>query len=199
MNAAENATDIWTFLATPLGIAVVAALGAFVAGLCGSTISAWAMRSTHKQRLALDRELVDKRFEFDKELAERKLALDRSLSDWKRRTELAEQVLSDFYKASVIFQSARYPAFAGEGRTRPQTEGQMEDPTEDAIFVPLERLNKEITFLSDLHARRFRFMALFGAEAAKPFDVLSVTYNQIQIATYALLHDQPERQAAAEI
>ena len=38
-----------------------------------------------------------------------------------------------------------------------------------AIYAPFERLTKETTFLSEMHARRFRFMALFGDNAAQPF------------------------------
>jgi hypothetical protein len=99
-------------------------------------------------------------------------------------------VLADFYKARDIFLSARTPfAFAGEGATRPRRDGESEDEARhrDAIYAPFERLSKERDFLSELHARRFRFMALFGNEAAVLFQVFVQNYNQIGVATRALI------------
>jgi hypothetical protein len=59
-----------------------------------------------------------------------------------------------------------------------------------AIYAPFERLTKETTFLSEMHARRFRFMALFGDNAAQPFLTLIQNYNQIGVATRALIDDR---------
>ena len=148
------------------------------------------VRSAHllAQRIGADEALAERRFTFDKELAERKFEFDRNLIDWKRRTELAEQTLADFYKVKELFRSARQPfAFAGEGRSRPHAEGD-EDHGKDAIYAPLERLNKEFTFLSELHARRFRFMTLFGERTVEPFNSVISSYNELQYVTFALLN-----------
>jgi hypothetical protein len=115
-------------------------------------------------------------------LAERKLALDRALADWKRRTEIAEQVLADFYKARDLLEAARSPfAFAEEGgsRTRDANETPDETQSRDALYAPYERLSKHIEFFSELHARRY--------DAGKPFGSLLQAHNQIALATRALL------------
>jgi hypothetical protein len=170
----------WSFLGRPEFIAPVAG----VAGvLIGSGISAWTTKSIHRERLAADQNLAERKFEFDKDLAERrinadtklaekKLALDRELAAWQRRTELAEEVLASFYQAKEIIDSARSPgSLGGEGRTRPREPWENEEDTRllDAYFQTLERLKDQYEPLAQLFARRYRFMALFGNDAGKPF------------------------------
>jgi hypothetical protein len=41
-----------SFFTTPTGIAVIAAVGSFIAGVVGAGISSWTIRRTHSQRLA---------------------------------------------------------------------------------------------------------------------------------------------------
>lgn len=167
---------------------IVAAFAGFGGVVVGSLIS-WAVQHhLLAQRIGADEVLAERQFTFDKELAERKFQFDRNLIDWKRRTELAEQTLADFYKVKELFRSARQPfAFAGQGRTRPRVEGD-ENHGKDAIYAPFERLNKEFTFLSELHARRFQIMALFGEKAIEPFNVVISSYNELQYPTFALLN-----------
>jgi hypothetical protein len=176
-----------------IGPAVVAAGVSGVISIMSMVVATRTSRQFHTEKLAFDRELAERKINADIALAEKKLALDRALADWKRRTELAEQVLADFYKAQDIFASARtYFAFAGEGATRPRRAGESEDDARhhDAIFAPYERLSKEREFFSEMHARRFRFMALFGNQAATPFMTFIQTYNQIGVATRALIDDR---------
>ena len=111
-----------SFFGTPLGITLIASSAALIGGLLGAWISSRTTRVTHRERVKADHDLAERRFTFERELAERKFKLDRGLADWKRRTDLAEEVLSDFYKARSIFGQARSPfAFAGEGKTRPRS------------------------------------------------------------------------------
>jgi hypothetical protein len=63
----------------------------------------------HREKLAFDQKLAERKFEFEKELAERWFKYDRDLHDHKRRIELAEEVLADFYKAREILLEARSP------------------------------------------------------------------------------------------
>jgi hypothetical protein len=172
-----------------VGPAVVAAL----VSLIGLALSIRTTRAIHRERLDTDRQLSDRRLQADVDLAERKFRLDRAMADWKRRTELAEQVLADFYKANDLFSSARSPfALAGEGASRKRDEHETESQAShrDAIYAPFERLQKNIDFFSDLHARRYRFRALFGSAAAEPFLAFVGAYNEIAIATSALLSNQ---------
>ncbi len=105
----------------------------------------------------------------------------RGLNAWraeavgKRTMELAEEVLADFYQAQEIIDEARIPvSFGDEGRTRQDADWETEDDkrTLNAYFVPAERLSKAGEFFAQLMARRYRFLALFGQEAAKPYDEL---------------------------
>jgi hypothetical protein len=169
-----------------IGPAVVAAL----VSLIGLAFSVQTTRAIHRERLDTDRQLAERRLQADIGLAERKFHLDRAMADWKRRTELAEQVLADFYKAHNLFLSARSPlALTGEGASRKRDEHETESEARhrDAIYAPFERLQKDIDFFSDLHARRYRFKALFGPAAAEPFLAFVSSYNEIAIATRALL------------
>jgi len=147
----------------------------------------------NERKVAADIDLAEKKYKFDVSLAERKLHLDRSLADWKRRTELAEKTLADFYKARAIFDNARTPiSFQGEGGTRPRSEyeAEAEAKLSDTYYAPLERLNNERQFLSDLHAKSFQFMALFGNDAGEHFQVFVRAYNRVAGSTHMLLSSQ---------
>jgi hypothetical protein len=103
--------------------------------------------------------------------------LDRALASWKRRTEFAEEVLADFYKARDIIEAARSPGgFADEGTTRKQQSWETEDDTRtlNAYFRTIERVSAHTDFFSQLFSRSHRFIALFGGDAGKPFDDLSI-------------------------
>jgi hypothetical protein len=81
-----------------IGPAVVAAvISSLVPGL-GFLISARTTRAVHAERLAFEAEQFERRVSAEIALAEKKVTLDRALAAWKRRTELAEEVLTDFYK-----------------------------------------------------------------------------------------------------
>jgi hypothetical protein len=65
----------WDFT-TPTGVALIAAVASFVAGLFGPTITSRTMSKTHSQRLAAEEKLAERRFEFDKELSQHKSDAD---------------------------------------------------------------------------------------------------------------------------
>src|SRR3974390_3027616 len=152
----------WTTL---IGPAVVA--GVIAAAVSIIVINRATLRAMHRERLALDRDLADRRANADIALAERKVALDRGLEAWKRRTEFAEEVLGDFYQARDIIQSARSPGgFGDEGATREKEIWETENDTRllNSDFRTLERLDKNSGFFAQLLARRYRFIATFGPE-----------------------------------
>ena len=101
----------------------------------------------------------------------------RGLNRWraetigKRKAEIAEEVLADFYEARDIINPARSPgSLGGEGGTRQRFEWETEEDTRmlDAYFRTTERLSKNAEFFAKLDARRYRFIAVFGKESAKP-------------------------------
>jgi hypothetical protein len=99
----------WTSL---IGPAVVAALIAGIISVITLLMNRATTLTTHSQRLAFDREQAERKASADIALAEKKLALDREFAAWKRRTEFAEEVLTDFYQAHDVIRGARSPGGA---------------------------------------------------------------------------------------
>ena len=161
-----------------------------------AVINRATLRAMHRERLDLDRDLADRRANADIALAERKVALDRALEAWKRRTEFAEVVLADFYQAQRIIEEARSPGImSGEGSSRPKYADETEDEarTLNGYFAAAERLNNRSEFFAQLHARRYRFVAYFGHDAAKPYDDLHKIYAEILVAVRMLLDTHRQR------
>jgi hypothetical protein len=194
----------WNFLGNPVFLAPTFGL---VGVLVGSGISAWVTKSTHRERLATDQNLAERKFEIDKELAkrkvsadialaERKLALDRAFAAWKRRTDLAEEVLADFYEARDIIVAARSPgSFGDEGNTRQKAEWETGDDTRhlNSYYRTAERLNNNSALFAKLAASRNRFLALFGQKAAKPYDEIFGIRGEIFIAVRMLMITHRQR------
>ena len=107
-------------LGSLIGPAVVAAGVSGIVSVVGLIVSTRTARAIHTeklgfdrgqaaQKLAFDKRLAERKFEFDKDLAERRFKYARALHDHRRRTEIAEEVLADFYQARDIMQAARSP------------------------------------------------------------------------------------------
>ncbi len=177
----------WTSLVGPAVVAAV--ISGLVSGI-GIWISARTARRIHTEKLAFDREQAERRTAAKIKLAETKLTFDRVFAAWKRRSELAEEVLADFYRARRIIQEARSPgSFGDEGKSRPKLEGETEEEgnTLDAYYAAAERLRNRSEVFARLHAHRYRFMATFGSEAVIPFDQLDGIYAEIIVAVKMLL------------
>jgi hypothetical protein len=119
----------------------------------------------------------------------------KSLSRWreesvgKRKSELAEHVLADFYQVRDIFEWVRFPgSYADEGAERPRIEGEREDEARrrDSYYVPIARLTKEAEFFGAFQARKYRFVALFGTHAGTPFQELKDIQSKIVVASRML-------------
>jgi gas vesicle protein len=167
------------------------------------------------RKITADMELAERRFEVDKKLAEHKvdldialaekrLALDHELDIRKRRTGFAEEVLADFYQARDIINDARTPvSFGDEGSSRPRdaTENPDDARQRDTYYTVIERLTKKAEFFAQFRSRRYRFFALFGTAAGKPYDDLFKIRQEIVIAVQTLirLHGQPPGTVPNEI
>jgi hypothetical protein len=130
----------------------------------------------------------------------------RGLEKWraetigKRKAELAEDVLADFYEAKDIIVAARNPgSLGGEGDTRQALAGETDEETRyrNALWRTIERLDKKREFFAQLDARRYRFRAYFGADAAKPYDDLVSVHAEIKIAARMLIETHREHYTAA--
>lgn len=177
-------TNLW------VGSAIVAAVISGIVASIGIIISNRTAKSIHTEKLSFDKNITNQKADFDIALARKKFDLDRSLALWKRKTELAEEILAMFYEAQRIITSARFPgSFGNEGSSRKPFEWETEDDKRmlDSYYATVERLQKENELLSKLHSKRFRAMALLGKEALKPFEELFGIYNEIIVAVRMLM------------
>ena len=100
----------------------------------------------------------------------------------KRKIELAEDALTHFYQARDAVRRIRSPfGYSGEGKSRKSSEYERpeEKETLDRAYVVFERFEKERELFTGLEVMRYRFMARFGSDAGKPFDVLRSAINEI--------------------
>jgi hypothetical protein len=128
----------------------------------------------------------------------------RGLNAWrtetigKRKAELAEQVLADFYEARDVFRFARQPfTYSNEGNTRQKEEGETAADTQrlNTYFTVSERLLKRNECFANLHARQYRFLALFGhdSEQIRPFDNPFRIRNEVILAVNMLMTSYKQR------
>ena len=90
----------------------------------------------------------------------------RGLNKWraetigKRKAELAEDVLADFYEAKGTILDARRPGstLADEGNSRPKLEDETPEETKryNNAFRVIERLSEKREFFAGWQARKYR-------------------------------------------
>jgi hypothetical protein len=108
---------------------------------------------------------------------------------WKRKYELAEEVLSLFYECKEKISIIRSPmSYVGEGKTRKRNENEKAEETEimDKAFVFIERYEKEKEPFLKLYILKFRFIAVFGKQANEPFDEIRKIVNEIMFSANKL-------------
>lgn len=108
---------------------------------------------------------------------------------WKRKYELAEEVLSCFYDISDRFDIIRNPvAHLGEGQTRIRNNDETPDDSQilDNAYVIVERYEREKDAFIKIRSLKFRFTVLFGNKAGEPFDEIFQLRNKLFLASYRL-------------
>jgi hypothetical protein len=179
--------------------AIVAAVIAALMTLVGLFLNRSTVKSLHHQRLDTDVKLAEKRSAAEIDLAKQRFVFDRKLAAWRRRVELAEEVLADFYKAREIIAEARAQfVYSNDGTTRPKFPDETADEAKDLndYYAPIQRLEKESEFFALMSARRYRFIALFGMDAATAYDeVTSVRAEIIRAVQKLILTHRKERSA----
>jgi len=109
----------------------------------------------------------------------------------KRKLELAEEVLALFYEARDVISYIRSPfSFGGEGNTRnaAPNESPEEKQINDNAYVVFERYYKRQDLFNKLYSMRYRYMAQFGKDLARPFDDLRKIVNEIFLSARMLSH-----------
>jgi hypothetical protein len=108
---------------------------------------------------------------------------------WKRKYELAEEVLSTFYEVSEKFDIIRSPiGYVGEGNTRKRNENETEEESKilDNAYVVIERYEKEQAPFIKLRSMKYRFMVLYGKKSGEPFDEISKLTNKLFLSSNRL-------------
>lgn len=108
----------------------------------------------------------------------------------RRKAELAEEVLAQFYRARDALIWARLPAEGAGGDASASQSPEAAARGASAMAAPIERLNQASQVFSELQASRYRFMAYFGEEAARPFDELRKVHDDVVEASSRLIRRQ---------
>jgi len=100
----------------------------------------------------------------------------------KKKHDLAEDVLTLFYRCRGLLQHIRSPlGFSGEGSGRepgPDESSEMKEAL-DAVYVPMARYHQNQEAFDELFALRFRMMAVFGKDVAQPIEGLRASLGRI--------------------
>ena len=103
----------------------------------------------------------------------------------KRQIELAEETLTLFYESRDIISYIRNPG-SYESETKEIKKHEHESDSQfsarKTANIATLRYNKNTEFFNKIHAMRYRFMAVFGEEKAKPFEELNEVVNQILLS-----------------
>lgn len=98
-------------------------------------------------------------------------------------------MLALFYEARDVISFIRNPlGNSGEGSTRnvAPSETPEEKRINDNAYVAFERYNKRQDLFNKIHSMRYRYMAQFGKDSAKPFEDLNKIVNDILISAQML-------------
>jgi hypothetical protein len=177
----------WASLVAP---AVVAALIAAVVSVIGLVMNRATVQKMHSERLAFDREQAQRRTEAEISLAEKKAAFDKALVLWRRRYELAEQILPIVYEARDTLKYARARVIMkGEGESRAIEEPENEKlrDTRNAYFVPVERLAKNAKPIAELGTLRYASISHFGPESGAAIDAILEIHGHLTTTASLLI------------
>jgi hypothetical protein len=106
----------------------------------------------------------------------------RSAERWKRKYELAEEVLTKFYESQQIIRIIKSPFGVGnEGKSRERNinESMEESAIHDRAYIVYERFEKNKDIIEKLQSLKFRFISHFGKENEKLFVELTKIINEI--------------------
>ncbi len=103
----------------------------------------------------------------------------------RRKAELAEDVLAQFYRARDVLVWARLP----DRPPDPAPQDDDRDRRHQSHASPIERLAQESALFSELQASRYRFMAYFGEDAARPFEQMRAIHGEVMSSAQSLIRD----------
>ena len=105
---------------------------------------------------------------------------------WKRKYELAEEVLANMYEAHHAIKIIRSPfGYTNEGSTRIKKDDETPEETQiyNNAYVSRERFEKNKKSLTNLHTLKYRFIAIYGLEFEEHFNKFSQIVNKVFAAS----------------
>ncbi len=108
---------------------------------------------------------------------------------WKRKYELAEEVLANFYEAYQAIQIIRSPfGYGHEGSSRPRQDNETKEVSQiyDQAYVTIERFQRNKASFEKLQSLKFRFITIYGKEYEQHFDKFNQTVNKIFFASHQI-------------
>jgi hypothetical protein len=166
--------------------ALIAACGGILVNFLGSLFLQF-------QRFKFDKAIAIQRLNAEISLSREKQSLDQRFELWKAKRTFAEDSLAGFYEAEKLFHFFRSAmSFRSEAESR---QGREDEPealrnSRDTYWPVLKRMDDNIELFNNLHARRFRAMALFGPEADEPFVEIRRLHARVHTAGQALMNQQ---------
>lgn len=124
----------------------------------------------------------------------------KSLNAWRheeagrRRIELAEVALSEFYEVRDIFKWVRTPSNESDAAAQaPADDTETGVQAQRDIYYPiLKRLADDGDFFGRMRARRYRVQALFGSPGAEPYDIINGVHGEVALAAKMLVQTRRE-------
>jgi hypothetical protein len=113
----------------------------------------------------------------------------RKEATWKRKYEIAEEVLSCVYDISDRFNTIRSPVgYGGEGKSRKKNENETteESTIMDNAYVVIERFERNKEPFTKLKSLKYRFMVVFDKCDEEPFNDISKLTAKLQVSSYRL-------------
>lgn len=167
---------------------VLAATISGVVALIVAYISARTAKKINTDKITLDRELSEEKAKADQKLADRRFELDQKLALAKRKAEVAEKVLTDFYAIRHAFEVIRSPMIWA--REMEAEEGVADDIVQNDGYGVMRRIKAHSGQFSELEASRFTALALFGPDAAEPYAAIIKAHNRVFSAAESLLRNR---------
>ncbi|MDR3558289.1 MAG: hypothetical protein P4L61_02030 [Candidatus Pacebacteria bacterium] len=124
----------------------------------------------------------------------------RGLEKWRhetigrKRIELAEDVLADFYEAVDVIQFVRVGfSYFRDNESRPGRDQEPENVQNhrDQYYATERRLKDQAAFFAKFQSRRYRVIAVFGTEASKLYEEVIGIHNLLFTALIALTSMSP--------
>lgn len=120
----------------------------------------------------------------------------------KRKIELAEQALAQFFEVRDAISFIRNPfASSSEGRSRERSEEETDSESEllDRGYIVVERFGKREQAFLQFNITKYRFMAAFGRESESIFSDTTKIVNSIFVSARALSTHYWKRQGRAHM